>query len=80
MQLTNTVPLGAVPKPMNPYVVDWPEATDPFHAAFFTVNVEPELDAVPDHRFEIVVPEDNVNDVDQVAIAADPALTVTPAW
>lgn len=57
-----------------------PEAASaPFHDAFFTVNVEPELVNVPFHEFEIVVPE-IVNDVVQALIAAEPALTVTPAW
>ena len=78
LQATATVPVGAVPVPTNPYVVDCPAATAPFHAAFFTVNDEPELDSVPDHRFETVA--DIVNDVDHEAIAAEPALTVTPAW
>lgn len=55
MQLTNTVPLGAVPEATNPYVVDWPDAMAPFQAAFFTVNDEPELVSVPLHEFEMVV-------------------------
>jgi len=56
-----------------------PEAASaPFHDAFPTVNVEPELVSVPFHKFEIVAPE-IVNDVVQALIAAEPALTVTPA-
>lgn len=78
VQVTATVPVGAVPEATNPNEVDWPAATAPFQAAFFTVNAEPELDSVPDHRFETAA--DIVNDVDQDAIAAEPALTVTPAW
>ena len=79
MQVTATVPVGAVPLATNPYVVDCPAATAPFDATFVTVNNEPELESVPDHRFETVTP-DIENDVDHEAIPAEPAVTVTPAW